>query len=216
MKTDSRRLSSSGPASDTAAERPASPVQPGAWRTVAATAILAALTVIWAAFPLDTGRGGTEIALIAAVAGAVLSVAQLAVITVPRVAAVGLAPAYERYADWLLAVLRGIPWAEIVVVAALVLEALHRAKPWHTGVLGIALLAYLFAIHLAETGAPPVILRPQLPVIAAGVGLLAVAVGAASLPSVAPGADTTALRMVAIVAAVIAGGLAIPVGGSRR
>jgi hypothetical protein len=97
-----------------------------------------------------------------------------------------------------------------------VLEALHPARPWHTGVLGLALLAYLLAVHLAESGARPVVLWPQLPVIAAGLGLLALAVGAASLPQIAPGPTTTGLRILAIVAVVIAAALAVPLGGPRR
>ena len=58
----------------------------------------------------------------------------------------------ERYAGRLLALIRALPWAEFLLVALLALEALHRARPWHTGVLGLALLGYLLAVHLAETG----------------------------------------------------------------
>ena len=51
--------------------------------------------------------------------------------------------------------LRRLPWAEGVTLGALALEAFHPARPWHTAVLGVALLAYLLATHLAEsTGAP--------------------------------------------------------------
>ena len=51
--------------------------------------------------------------------------------------------------------LRRLPWAEGVTLGALALEAFHPARPWHTAMLGVALVAYLLATHLAEsTGAP--------------------------------------------------------------
>ena len=73
------------------------------------------------------------------------------------------------------------------------LEALHRSRAWHTGLLGAALLAYLFAVHLAESRARLAVLRPQAPLIAAGLGLLALAAGAAALPP-APGRPPTCWR----------------------
>jgi hypothetical protein len=104
---------------------------------------------------------------------------------------------------------RGLPWAEGMVVAVLVLEALHRSPPWHTGLLGAALLAYLFATHLAETGARPAVLRPQAPLIAAGLGLLALAVGAAMLPT-GTGSAGDLIAVLAALAAIVVGGLALP------
>jgi hypothetical protein len=91
----------------------------------------------------------------------------------------------------------------------LVLEALHRSPPWHTGLLGAALLAYLFATHLAETQARPSVLRPQAPLIAAGLGLLALAVGAATLPA-GTGSTADLIAVLAALAAVVVGGLALP------
>jgi hypothetical protein len=102
-----------------------------------------------------------------------------------------------------------------MLVAALASEALHRPRPWHTAVLGAALLAYLLAARLAETAQPASALAPQLPVLAAGLGLLALAAGAAALPRLAPGPGAELLRVLAIVAAVIAGGLALPVAARR-
>ena len=95
-------------------------------------------------------------------------------------------------------------------VAVLVLEALHRSPPWHTGVLGAALLGYLFASHLAESRARPAVLRPQVPLIAAGLGLLALAVGAAALPS-GTGSAAEVLALLAAVAAIAVAGLVVPV-----
>ena len=96
-----------------------------------------------------------------------------------------------------------------MVVAVLPLEVLHRSRPWHTGLLGVALLGYLLALHLAETSAEAGILRAQLPLIAAGIGLSALAVGNAELPW--HGGDLwPVIRVIAATAAVVAGGLTIP------
>jgi hypothetical protein len=183
------------------------------WRTVAVCALLAAGTIWWAAMPLHGGRPGTRITLITAIAAALLGVAQVASVR-PRQH--DLPTGWHRAADLLAALVWAVPWPEVLLVAVLVLEALHPARPWHTGVLGVAIVAFLLAANLAETGAQPSVLRAQLPVLAAGLGLLALAVGAAALPALSPGPAATAARVAAVLAAVIAGALAVPVGGSRR
>jgi hypothetical protein len=205
------------PDSDTTAERrQPGPARSGAWRTVAATALLAAVSIIWAAYPLDTGRAGTKIAVIAAIAAGVLTIGQVTLAAVPRVQVSDFSPFYVRSADWLLSFVREILWPEILVVALIVLEALHPARPWHTGILAVALLACIFAVHLAETAARPSVLRAQLPIIAAGIGLLALAVGVAYVHEATTGSAYTALRILAIVSAVVAAALVVPVGGWRR
>jgi hypothetical protein len=191
--------------------RPAS-----AWRSTTAAALLTAAVIAWSAFPLGAGGRGTRVALIAAVVAGLLGVAQLVVISVPPLRSADLSTILERNADRLLGFIRGAPWAEIAVVAVLALEALHPARPWHTGLLGVALLGYLLAVHLAETRARPAVLRAQLPVIAAGIGLLALAIGATTLPGLGAGQAGTTVRIIAIVAAVAAAGLAVPVNGSKR
>jgi hypothetical protein len=60
------------------------------------------------------------------------------------------------------------------------------ARPWHTAVLGAALIAYLLATHLAESDASPEVLRPQVRVLAVGAGLLALGAGAGMLPAAGP------------------------------
>jgi hypothetical protein len=177
---------------------------------IAAVAALAAATVAWAAFPLTGGRAGTQPVLIVAVATAVLSVVRLAIADVPRVAVPFLASAGRRIADWTVDIMGAVPWAEGMLAAVLVLEALHPARPWHTGVLGLALLGFLFAVHLAETRAGPRALRSQLPLIAAGTGLLAVAVGAAALPGHPAGAAALLTGTVTAVAAVTVVALVMP------
>jgi hypothetical protein len=151
-----------------------------------------------------------------AVAAGVLTIGQVTLAAVRRVQVSDFSPFYVRTADWLLSFVREIAWPEILVVALIVLEALHHARPWHTGLLGVALLACLFAVHLAESGARPSILRAQLPVIAAGIGLLVLAVGVAYVHEATTGPAYTALRILAVVSAVIAAALVVPVGGWRR
>ena len=111
--------------------------------------------------------------------------------------------------------LRGLPWAEGMIIAVLVLEALHGSRPWHTGRAGPR------AAGLPGRGAPgpgpepSAALAGQLPVIAAGVGLLALAVGAAALPRLHAGPASELLRILAVLAAVAAAGLALPTGSRR-
>jgi hypothetical protein len=54
------------------------------------------------------------------------------------------------------------------------------------------------------------VLRPQVPLIAAGLGLLALAAGAAYLPA-ATGSTADLMAVLAALAAVVVGGLALPV-----
>jgi hypothetical protein len=69
--------------------------------------------------------------------------------------------------------------------------------------------AYLLATHLAESGASPGTLRPQLRVLAIGAGLLALS-ARGMLPTAAPGAGSGLLRLVAAVALIAAAGLVLP------
>ena len=199
------------------------PVKPGdapataGWRGAAlrpavAAAVLGTACVAWAAYPIrSAGRPSPVILVLAAccvAAGAA------------RLATLGLAPPGGsrvfaslpvRIWHWALDTLRRVPWAEGAVLGALSLEALHRSRPWHTGLLGAALIGYLLATHLAESAAPRGVLRRQLPVLAAGLGLLVLAVGAALLPSAGPGLAADWLRVMAAIAAIAVGALALPV-----
>jgi hypothetical protein len=184
------------------------------WRTIAVTALLAGVVVGWAAVPMSSGSGGAVAALVVAIVAGVLSIAQLLVAGIGPSDGLGTLP--EQLADSLLGFVNWLPWAELLTIAAVALEALHPAKPWHTGVLGVALLGYLFAVHLAETGARPRVLRPQLGLLAAGVGLLALAVGAAALPALPSGLPSSIIRVAAVAAAVIAGALTFPVWMGKK
>lgn len=176
-------------------------------------AVLVALTVAWVTLP---GRAGTWPATLTVViiALAALCLLELALRGVTISSAVTPAtPA--RLARDAIAILSSVPWVEGFVVAAVALEAAHRVRPWHTAILGIALLACLFAIHLGERGERPGVLRAQLPLIAAGLGLSALAAGASALPGLSAGAGTMVIRVVALASAVLAAGLLIPVWMTR-
>ena len=173
-------------------------------RAAGAACLLAAVCVAWSAFPLSgTGRGG-RLVLAAAVACAVLGAVRFALGGSPGEPLVYLNPVV-RAAQVLAGLVRRIPWPEGLVIAVLVLEALHTSRPWHTGLLGVALLAYLFAVHLAESRARPGVLRPQVPLLAAGLGLLVLAVGAAMLPAETGNAADLSTVLAALAVAAVFG-----------
>ncbi|HTZ94479.1 MAG TPA: hypothetical protein VMB74_18965 [Streptosporangiaceae bacterium] len=183
---------------------------------LAAAAVLAAGVIFWAAFPLSAGVG-MRLTLAVAIVGGVMSIAQLAAAAVsPR--ETDVLPVFsiaERLARQLVTVVRALPWAELMTVAAVGLEAMHSSRAWHTAVLGIALTCYLLAVHLAETAATARILRGQLPLLGIGAGLTALSVGAAALPGFPPGSAGAVVRIAVLIVAVVAVGLAVPVWLSR-
>jgi hypothetical protein len=188
-------------------DRPLSPL--GQLRATAVAGLLAAGITAWSAAPVHGGGPGTRLALIAAVGCAVLAVARLAAGDwAPAPAA--FENAADRALETVLGGLRSVSWAGGLVVAALVLEALHHSRPWHTGLLGVALLAFLLAVHLAESGTGPAALRPQLPVLLAALGVLAIGCGAALLPPAGGGLASGWLRVAAAIAAIAAASLALP------
>jgi len=184
--------------------------RPASWPAGVVTAALAVAVTAWAALPLHAGGAGTRITFIFTIAVTVLSMGRQAVVAVPRLADRELSSSGERIAEALLDFLRMAQWAEGVVVGALVLEALHPSRPWHTAMLGVALLAYLLAVNLAETRARPRVLRAQLPVLATGCGLLALAVGAAYLPALPSGASSALILAVAIIATAVIAAMSVP------
>jgi hypothetical protein len=180
-------------------------------RALAAVALLTAGVIAWAAAPLSGGSAGTLIAMVAAVGGGAAGLAAL-VVGDARIGSGVFDSLPVRLAAGAAHVLRVVPWSQAMIVAVLVLEVLHPARPWHTGVLGVALLALTLAAHLAETGdGPRAALAPQAPVLAAGAGLTALAVAAVALPPLPAGGPATALRVLTVAAAVLAGALALPV-----
>jgi len=118
----------------------------------------------------------------------------------------GAAFGESSFAVWTLSGLNILPWAEIMTVAVLALEALHPSRPWHTVALGAIVLAFLLVLHLAESGARLTVLRPLLPLIAAGLALAVLSVVAATLP-----ASGGLVAVIAAAAAVAVAVLALPV-----
>ena len=155
-------------------------------------------------------RGLADLALAVAIAGVAAGTLRLALTAVPAPPDSYLLPAPLR--AWLrfLEMLRQVPWEEGALVAVLWLEVQHPSWPWHTAVLGAALIAYLLATHLAESGASPGTLRPQAAVLAAGAALLALGAAAGMLPAAGPGAGSALLRLVAAGALIAAAGLVLP------
>ena len=184
-------------------------------RLAAAAGLLGAACVAWAAAPPGSaGRAAPALTVLTAccVAG---GLGQLATAAVPPPGPGAYPGAAARLGLWGLDWLRRLPWAEAVLIGALALEAFHPARPWHTAMLGVALIAYLLATHLAESAVGPgqtlAVLRGQAPVLAAGLGLLVLAAGSALLPSAGTGMAGGWLRAAAAVAAVLACALALPV-----
>jgi hypothetical protein len=177
---------------------------------IAAASALAIGVILWSAFPLSTGRAGTRPALAVAIVAGAMSIAQLAAAAIGSQDSDGFS-ALDRAAQALTRLVNVLPWPELLIVAVLVLETLHASRPWHTAMLGVALTGYVLAVHLTETRARASVLRAQLPLLCAGIALTALSVGAAALPHFMAGTSDTAIRVVVLIAAVVAVGLAIPV-----
>lgn len=183
-------------------------------RAAVAVAALAAGTVFWAWLPATAARPGARPALIVAALSGIMTVAQLlSNQSVPSDtwsdtdSYEGPLAASARRA-W--AGVRALPWPQAMTVAALVLEALHPSRPWHTVVLGVVLIGFLLTQHLAETAARPAVLRPQLPLITAGLALLVLSAGAAALPAAGSGSGWP-LAVIAALAALLVAALALPI-----
>jgi hypothetical protein len=198
-----------------APERPASEPAPAPIVAVLAArlpavAMLGASAIAWAALPMSGAYPGSGPVLTVAIASAVLAAWRLAA-SMLAAAYPGLVQRDAGYpgaglAVWAWSGLRALPWAEGMTIAVLALEALHRSRPWHTVVLGVVLLAFLLALHLAESDARPPVLRPQLPLIAAGLALTALSAVAAALS-----AGGGLLAVIAAAAALAVSALALPV-----
>jgi hypothetical protein len=183
-------------------------------RAITLIGLLIAALIIWAALPSQPGVG-PRLALICAGVAGLASLIQLALVGVP-LAVDPVSPLAERTLARLGLGLQTLPWAEVAIIAVLALEVQHPARAWHTGLLGLALLGYLFAVHLVETGAPARVLRPQLPLLAAGLAVLGLAIAAAAVPTLPSGSTSAVVRVVAVVAAVVVGALVVPVWLGRR
>lgn len=172
-------------------------------------ALLGGACVAWSAAPLP-GTRLAALALFLAVVCAVMGALRLALAGAATPQDIFLPVPLRIWAGF-LEVVRVPPWEEGTIAAVLWLEVQHPARPWHTAVLGAALIAYLLAVHLSESRASPRILRAQAPLLAAGACLLAAGAGAAMIPAAGAGGAPDWLRGLAAVAAVAAAVLVVPV-----
>ena len=180
-----------------------------------AAALLGAAAAAWCAIPVIS-KGWAGFALFMVIACVAGSALRLALSGIPLSDDTFLLPGPIRAWMTFLRTVRLPPWEEGTVIAALALEALHPARPWHTAVLGAVLTAYLLTVHLADSGAPARTLRPQAPVLALGVCLLALGAGAGMLPAITQDPGSALLRVVAAIAVILAAGLVLPHISTRR
>ncbi len=179
-------------------------------RRVAATALLGATSTIWAALPLEgTGTAGWVLAVVAG--GCVLA-------GVLRLLALGpsTTEGASRWAVWprLLGTARSRrQWAgpeSVAVIAVVALETLHQSRPWHTGSLALFVICYLLAVHHAEGPAREASLSGEARLLVASLPLVAAATGVAMATGTGGGATSRWLEIIAALAAITAGALAVP------
>jgi hypothetical protein len=173
-----------------------------------AAALLGVACVVWAAVPWR-GTGLAATVMVVASFCVVMSSLRLLIGWLPRPEHEFLVSTPMRAWIWFHDAMRTPPWEEIAVIGIVWLEALHRSHPWHTAILGLVLIAYLLAAHLAESGSPVRALRPQARVLLLGVCLLAAAAGVGMI-SPATGSSGAVLRVIAALAAIIAAALVLP------
>jgi hypothetical protein len=167
--------------------------------------------VAWTATPVLHNKGWATFALVVAIIAATAGALRLALSDLPQPENDYFQPTPVRAWLTFLGLLRALPWEEIALVALLWLEVQHPARPLHTAALGAGLVAYLLAVHIAESSASPgLLLRRQAKVLAAGACLIALGAGIATLPAIGPGAGSSLLRVLAAVAVVAAAVLVFP------
>jgi hypothetical protein len=178
-------------------------------RYIIAVALLGAICVIWAAVPL--GGTGTPGVLLLVVAAICICAGLLRLVRKDT-------DKHERYvfpgvlgglANSANDVLLRTGWETGAAVSVVVLEALHPSRPWHTGLLAIAVVCYLLAVHQAESAIPATVFRGQGRVLLASMTLVVVATAVAMIP--ASSTQSGWLEILAALAAMTAGGLALPI-----
>jgi hypothetical protein len=183
--------------------------------SLATVAVVAAAVIWWTAAPVSSGHAWTQIVLAIAITTGAMSMVQLA-LTTEVIRQPSSFSASDRAVYRLIGLIDMLPWAELMTVAVLVLEAQHRSRPWHTAVLAVALTGYLLAVHLTETETGTHAVRAQLPLLSAGVALTALSVGVAVLPGLPAGPGATGFRIGAAIVAVVAAGLVLPLWLGRK
>jgi len=179
-------------------------------KQVLAITLLGAACTFWSSQPLrGTGFLGPLFVVLASacVAGGALRVARKEVDREDRLFLPGLLLRLGYAAD---DVLNAVGWESGSVVCIIVLEALHPSRPWHSGVLGVALMCYLLAVHRGESTIAVGFLRGQVRFLGLGLASLALASALATIPSAGTGGLSAGLEAVAALAALAAVALALP------
>jgi hypothetical protein len=180
-------------------------------KSIVAVALLGTTCTLWSAIPLDgTGAPGVLLVVVAAIcvfAGVLRLVRKDAVRGKPSL----FPGVLVSLADGADALLLRLGWETGAALAVVVLETLHHSRPWHTGLLGVAVVCYLLAVNQAEAAVPAGVFRGQAKMLVTSLGLLAMVTGVAMVPSARTGALSGWLEVVAALAAMAAGGLALPV-----
>ncbi len=177
-------------------------------RYIVTVALLGAFCVVWAAVPLKgTGAPGVVLLLVSAtcVAAGLVRLVRKDTGQRERYVFPGLLMRLALSANDLL--LR-VGWETAAAVSVVVLEAVHHSRPWHTGLLAIGVVAYLLAVHRAESAVPAAVFHGQTRVILTSLALVVVATAVAMIPSSA--AQSGWLEILAALAAMTAGALALP------
>jgi MFS superfamily sulfate permease-like transporter len=178
-------------------------------RYIGAVALLGAACTVWAAIPLHgTGAPGVVLLLVAAfcVAAGLLRLGRKDTGQRERYLLPGALMSLANSANDLL--LRA-GWETGAAVAVVVLEAVHPSRPWHTGFLAVLVTCYLLAVHQAESAIPTAVFRGQARVLLASLALVVVATAVAMVPTSA--AQSGWLEILAALAAMTAGALALPI-----
>ncbi len=178
-------------------------------RYIGAVALLGAACTVWAAIPLHgTGAPGVVLLLVAAfcVAAGLLRLGRKDTGQQERYLLPGALMSLANSANDLL--LRA-GWETGAAVAVVVLEAVHPSRPWHTGFLAVLVTCYLLAVHQAESAIPAAVFRGQARVLLTSLALVVVATAVAMVPASA--AQSGWLEILAALAAMTAGALALPI-----
>jgi hypothetical protein len=179
-------------------------------RRIGAAALLGTACTIWSAWPLG-GTGTLGVLLVVVAGGCVfVGVLRLLALSAPVTVQPALWSAWSTLLGPGRSRARGAGWESAAVVAVVALEALHHSRPWHTGLLAVVVVCYLFAVREAESPAPVAVLRSEVRGLIVGLPLIAVAAGVAMLPRAASGTTSGWLEVVAALAAIAAGALALP------
>jgi MFS superfamily sulfate permease-like transporter len=178
-------------------------------RYVGAVALLGAACTVWAAIPLyGTGAPGVVLLLVAAfcVAAGLLRLGRKDSGQQERYLLPGALMSLANSANDML--LRA-GWETGAAVAVVVLEAVHPSRPWHTGFLAVLVTCYLLAVHQAESAVPADVFKGQARVLLTSLALVVVATAVAMVPASA--AQSGWLEILAALAAMTAGALALPI-----